>query len=411
MGICSEGFQEGGVMKKKLAFFLGISPNFAFAAGNVAIALNRYCKGTEYDIVIYHSGVSNRDLEAFSRIPHCILRGFSLDDDFVEFMICSLPEDCRFRTREKLMCFAHFEAFALLREYENVIWLDADVLVQDDLLGLVQFGPLAFTPDGHSVGEQFFSPPQCKYDLEREAFRIDMMVLGDSLPYERIYQWCYDEARSFASYSKNPEQAIINLCLQEFHLKPAVISEKWQCFSYRPETVSARCVHFGTDRKVWNDKVLYVLYPEWYRNHMRWVELGGGVSEDYQMEGASPWDVQRMLLREQRRFFLFHKIPENSKLIIYGGGGRGHRYVEQIQRIAYYKIVAVLDKDPSNVEEFTFSVLGAASFHVLYPEEIAEAGDYDYVVIALKAEEMIREAEDILLRSGVPKEKIVWNEG
>lgn len=108
---------------------------------------------------------------------------------------------------------------------------------------------------------------------------------------------------------------------------------------------------------------------------------------------------------------MFHKIPENSKLIIYGGGGRGHRYVEQIQRIAYYKIVAVLDKDPSNVEEFTFSVLGAASFPVLYPEEIAEAGDYDYVVIALKAEEMIREAEDILLRSGVPKEKIVWNEG
>ena len=48
---------------------------------------------------------------------------------------------------------------------------------------------------------------------------------------------------------------------------------------------------------------------------------------------------------------------------------------------------------------------------MLYPEEIAEAGDYDYVVIALKAEEMIREAEDILLRSGVPKEKIVWNEG
>ena len=397
-------------MKKKLAFFLGISPNFAFAAGNVAVALNRYCKGDDYDIVVYHSGLSNEDRDAFLRIPHCALRDFSLEEDFVEFMMRSLPEGCRFRTRERLMCFAHFEAFLLLDEYEIVVWLDADILVQEDLLGIVQFAPLAFTPDGYSVGEQFIARPQCKYDLDREAFRIDMMVLGDSLPYEKMYRWCYEEAKLYAAFVKNPEQAIINLCLQEFGLEPVSIPESWQCFSYKPETVSSRCVHFGTDRKVWNDEILFILYPEWYRNHVKWMELGGTVSDDYAMADASPWTAIEMLIREQRSFFLFHRIPEGSKVVVYGGGKVGHRFIELMQQIPYYNIVAVLDKNTSDVGRFSFSVLGSATFPILPPEDITEIEEYDYVVIALKDENMIHEAEYSLLQLGVPEEKIIYRD-
>ena len=373
----------------------------AFAAGNVAIALNRYCRNNAYDIVIYHSGLSEQDKRVFMKIPHCILKEYTLEEKFIEFMLESLPEECRFRTRERLMCFAHFEAFRLLEEYENVVWLDADILVREDMTGLMKLAPLAFAADRHSVGEQFIASFQCKYDLNREAIRISMMVLGDSLPYEEMYKWCYQEAWKYAAYSKNPEQAVINLCLQEFDLQPLLIPNDWQCCDpYIFEiSIESRCIHFGTEHKVWNDEKLFIFYPEWYRNHAKWLKLGGSVSNDYKIAQGYPSDIFQRIMKGKKSLFRFDKVPTQSKIIIYGGGKIGHRYIEQIQEIEYCTVIAVLDKNASKVRDLPVPVL--------LPEELSQIVSYDYIVIALKDEKMIQEVRQKLLQIGVDEKKIV----
>ena len=108
-------------MKKKLAFLLGITPNLAFAAGNVALGINKYMSDDDYDIVIYYTELAQNDLEVFSKVPHVILRQFSLPEDFINTMMKKLPSQSRFRSNYRLMCFAHFEVFPLLKEYQNVL--------------------------------------------------------------------------------------------------------------------------------------------------------------------------------------------------------------------------------------------------------------------------------------------------
>lgn len=264
-------------MKKKLAFLLGITPNLSFAAGNVAIGINKYMSNNNYDIVIFYTELPEKDILAFSKIPHVTLKQFELPKSFVHTFLESLPKESRFREKNKLMCFAHFEVFSLLENYENVAWIDVDTSIQKDLSTIINFSnPIGITKDTPwKVRDQFIGDID-EYNLDIEGYCTAVMVANDSLPYKEIYGWLYKKALQYAALLKNPDQAIISIMLQEFNIKPICMPlEEWQCISWKREAATARIVHFGTENKIWNDSNICNAFPEWYRNHEMWLEIGG----------------------------------------------------------------------------------------------------------------------------------------
>lgn len=387
-------------MKKNLAYFLGISSNLAFAAGNVALGINKHSVNNDYDIVIYYSDLTGKDEASLKKIPHCILKKFVLDSKFVDFMMHELPDKCRFRTYERLMCYSHYEAFALLDEYKHVIWLDADILIQEDIEPLVKWGPLGFSEDGkRRVADQFVDEPKCFYNLSAKAIQIGLMVLDDTIPYWEMYQFCYDKSWEYARYSLNPEQAVINLMLQEFKMEPKIIPEYIHCDCRSNIAPRAWIVHFGTDVKVWNDYGRFDAFPEWYRNHKKWITLGGTESKEYTVTIRPPRNLMEVVRIQNEYSFLLYQIPRGSKVVIYGGGGVGHLYVEQLNKTGYCTVIAVLDKNADKI-----TGLGELVF---FPEKVKEIVGYDYVVIAMEDREKILEVRKLLGRLNVPSNKIV----
>lgn len=263
-------------MKKKIAFVFAFSSNLAFAAGNCAIALNRYMKKKDYDIVMLHNELPENDIKAFSKIKHVVLRRFDLNEDFVQHMLNNLPKDTRFRTRNHLMCFGHFEAFKLLREYETVIYNDVDISIQKDLSPLLNYGPIGLTEDTPWTVRDQFTKSIDNYSMNVPSFCSAVMVLKDSLPYEEIYKYLWETSKNLSNYLINPDQSVINLVLQKFNLKPKLIPLKeYQCISWKDEAITASVVHFGTEKKVWNNTNICNAFPEWYRTHLLWLDLGG----------------------------------------------------------------------------------------------------------------------------------------
>lgn len=65
--------------KKNLAYLLVCSGDLAFAAANVALGINKYNREEDYDILVYHTGMTERDKRAFAKIPHAVLREYHLD--------------------------------------------------------------------------------------------------------------------------------------------------------------------------------------------------------------------------------------------------------------------------------------------------------------------------------------------
>lgn len=289
--------------KKPLAFLLGITPNLAFAAGNVALNLNKYMRDEDFEIVIYYTDLYEKDRLALTRIPRVRLVQFHLPEKFVAAMLAKIPPQSRFRDVNKLMCFTHFEVFPLLREYKNVVWLDADVAVQANLKTIVDFAPFGITGDEPWTVQENFTAKIEGYDMDVPGFCSAVMIVNDVLPYEMLHEWCYDTALKYAEYLKNPDQGIFNLLFQEFDIRPNEMPHRiWQCISWRDEANIAFITHFGTERKVWNTENICNAFPEWYRTHQEWLRLGGS---DFPDDSMNPRNILHSLeeldqLREEK---------------------------------------------------------------------------------------------------------------
>jgi hypothetical protein len=293
--------------KRPLAFLLGISANLGFAAGNVALSLNKYMGSEAFDILIYYSSLHEHDRIALGKIPHVHLVPFQLDATFIELMLSRLPPTSRFRNADSLMCFCHFEAFALLDRYKTVVWLDADVAIQGSLSGINEFKPIGITADSPWPVRGNFTEAVPGYNMDRPGWCSAVMVVQDDLPHADLYRWCYDKAAEYAPILVNPDQGIINLAFEHFRITPSEMPlEVWQCVPWREQARTARITHFGTDRKVWSDPNVFAAFPEWYRTHLEWLELGGGDFSRWRTPPKNPLDaldaLDKLTLTGSRRW-------------------------------------------------------------------------------------------------------------
>lgn len=263
--------------KNKLAFVFAFTQNLSFAAGNCAIALNRHLKITDYDIVMPHSDLSDKDIATFNKIPHVVLKRFDLQDDFVDHMLKNIPKQSRFRTKNHLMCFGHFEAFSLLRDYEYVVYNDVDVSFQRDISDIISYVPFGIAPDTPWKVRDQFSREVPGYDMEREGYCSSVMVLSDNLPYNEIVNFLYEKAWEYADCLINPDQAIICLAVQKFNINPKLIPiDIYSCISWKDCAITAKTVHFGTEKKSGKILTYVILFQngiELISNGSNWADL------------------------------------------------------------------------------------------------------------------------------------------
>jgi len=262
--------------KRPLAFLLGISENLGFAAGNVALGLQKHLPDEDYDVLIYYSSLNDQDRAALEKITHVRVVPFNFDAHFMDLMLARLPSNSRFRNVNSLMCLSHFEAFALLAQYSSVVWLDADLAIQGNLKDIRSFKPFGITSDSPWTVQNNFTQPIDGFDMDAPGWCTAVMVVHDELPYQDLYKWCNEKTTEYAGVLYNPDQGIINLAFQHFHITPSEMPyEVWQCVPWREQAASALIVHFGTERKVWTESNVFNAFPEWNRLHREWLRLGG----------------------------------------------------------------------------------------------------------------------------------------
>lgn len=283
--------------KRTLAFCICCSENIIFSAANVALSLNKYMPNEEFDIVIFHNGLSANNLQALEKIPRCSIRMLSFPDNFQKNIMEKLPNG-RWKNPNSILCFAKFEVFDLLYEYQTVIWLDADVAIQSSIVELRKFGPFAQAKDVNcntisSVRDQFCRCWQLDkmYNMDADAYLDALIVVNDRLPqWRELREYCYEKALEYAEHLVNPTQAVFALMLQDFKISVMEIPGfDYICHAQHEFASLAKVVHFGGLNKVWNDFRLFRAYPEWFRTHLNWIELGGGDFDRSWVSTRSLW--------------------------------------------------------------------------------------------------------------------------
>lgn len=301
-------------MKKKLAYFMACSDNIIFAAGNVALQLNKYMPDKDFDIVIYHSKLQENNKKALQKINHVVLRDFSFDKEFSQFMLSEhgLPNNGRWKSPSSLFAAAHFEIFNLLNEYETVIWLDVDISIQGDISELEKFGPFGIAKDLNwnkvwKVKDQFIKPI-LDYDMNRDAHINAVIVVNDKLKdFDKYTAQCYALAKKWARYLKNLDQAVFEMLFQDNKIITNDIPwNDFVCHAHHQAAATAKIVHFGCAVKPWTDQLFIQCYPEWFRTHLRWLELGGDDFDRSNISTCAIWfDINRnYVCKNSQSFFV-----------------------------------------------------------------------------------------------------------
>lgn len=291
--------------KKPLLYLLAATENIIFAAGNVALALNKYMPNKDYEVLVLHRGLKSKNEKALLSIPKVKLQKLEFPEGFEELMLSSdqgLPKG-RWNNPNSLVAAAHFEIFKYLDEYQTVIWLDVDMSVQADISELENYGPLAQALDLNfneiwSVGDQF-TKYLLDYDMSANNYINSVIVVNDKLENYQLYRnECYELTKKYAPYIKNLDQAIFALLFQKYSITPKVLSwNDFTCHAHHEAAAVAKIVHFGCNEKVWNNSLLFQCYPEWFRVHMEWLKLGGSDFDRSNISSRAVWTELHNLSR------------------------------------------------------------------------------------------------------------------
>lgn len=261
------------------AVVTGVTGDWAFAAGTVLLAFRRHNPGMEADIIVFCDDTL-READA------AILR--NLGAQLVPFT--HVPAEL---TAEALEVFsplslAKFDCFDMLQRYTSVVWLDADVLVQDSLEGLFDCGPLGLALED----PEFSDPPGVKpaqinlhesiegFDGGADNLNSGVIVFRNDLPApDALRQGCLEFVCRHCAILRNPDQAAFNLLaqmlLRQYPQGVFQLPQAYNAHPRNPAAVFAPVVHAFGDEKPWNDGLTAACFPEWQRDYARWQSLGG----------------------------------------------------------------------------------------------------------------------------------------
>ena len=261
------------------AVVMGITGNWAFAAGTVLLALRRHNPALNADIIVFCDGsLPTKDAHILQE----------LGAQLVPFT----PVDAAL-TAEALSVFsplslAKFHCFDLLRHYESVVWLDSDILIQDSLEDLFTCGPLGLAledpefsdPPGAKPAQINLHGPVQGFDSKAHNLNSGVLVFRNDLPEpQALRQMCLDFVCAHAPLLRYPDQAAFNALAQMLlRQAPHCVQQLPQHFNAHPRNPAATfapVVHAFGAYKLWNDGLTATCFPEWQRDYARWRHLGG----------------------------------------------------------------------------------------------------------------------------------------
>lgn len=247
--------------KKPLAIVLGITDNWAFAAATVLLGLQEHKLKHDYNIIIYHQNLSDKNRLLLQQIHPCVFVDYEVD----------LINTEKF-SRVSKMAFSRYECFGLLEKYKKVLWLDSDILIKGDISGLIDScasGIAMYKHEGIPMSVSF-SLPVLGFDMTKVCFNTGILLLTDSLDnVEALREWCYEKTNEWSN-EINSDQAIINLLLQAFDLSVSELDIRYNC-PPNMESTETLILHPWGENKFWNGLV----HPLWEKYFLQWRALGG----------------------------------------------------------------------------------------------------------------------------------------
>ncbi len=256
-------------MKKKNAVFL--ADTRTALVGQMLVQINNTNKGLfDEAIIFYDDDISEKDKKIMNSIMPC---------NFIKFdskIFDSFFDNEKYKRFTKLS-FARYEMFNLLSLYENILWIDTDVVIQGSLKPLLKkavetgMAMLCEDEDNKSatqtdINRTNFKEPVIEYDMNTPLYCSGIIAVNEKLKkHNELTDWCYGKTKELFENLNLPDQGILNLMIQEFELNVVPIGDfgKYGAMPYYGRDCSKSVViHSWGKNKFWSSVYLLKKYPK-----------------------------------------------------------------------------------------------------------------------------------------------------
>ncbi len=257
--------------KKNVALVLGSTKDFFYATGPVVLNIKKFSPDLADDIVIYYDDIAERDR-----------------DILVDELGCRLiPYDCPLKVspdatdalqRFTLLSFSIYEIFGLLDEYRQVLWLDSDICIQDDISGILEYGPVGIRHGGSKLGSAMGRKVNPALD-DLPTNNTGVVLVTDELAadYRALREQCYFYTERFIKTLFLPDQAVLNYVLFKNNISITDLTSAYNYTGYHSlhGYSAAKIFHLPGEIKFWNHSLLRKLFPVWDECYKKWLDMGG----------------------------------------------------------------------------------------------------------------------------------------
>ena len=221
------------------------------------------------EVVVYHDGISKKDQELINKI---------FKTRFIEYDYHPKSRNDEVISYFSRMVYCKYECFALLNEYDEVVWSDYDVVVQDKLDEFCTITDDEFnvlTSETTLRGFLFkdiINKDVLSYDLDAEGVGTPLFALSNKLDkYNEIHKWCYDKTEKWGDDLYLPEQCIFSIAVQKFGIKTKRFDfDEYACYPTKTQG-DEKIIHAAGQPKFWNG----MNNETWNNNYSSWLGMGG----------------------------------------------------------------------------------------------------------------------------------------
>lgn len=294
---------------KKLAILLCSTTNQIFAVGNVLIGLKKHFSlpEEEYDIILYiDKDMHKRDEKALKKIYKNII--INKYNKVFSYEYNESNAIKYFTT----MAHARYEAFELLENYNKVLYLDTDVLIQKDIIEILNmneydmyaaFEKTSIKSNLENKNFNTISNEQLKYNIERKVFNSGVLLFNKKIAEYKnaIKEWCYNKSEEW----KAADQVVLNLMVQEFNINIGDFTNKYNRYVF-DNLDDAIIVHScAWNLKFWDG----INNKNWEENNKEWISLGGLKYKNLkkQITNTIAWWIPIKKLREKFINYFYKK--------------------------------------------------------------------------------------------------------
>ena len=263
--------------QKNTAIILGATGNLSYALAVVLYGLKKHNQSllNEAEIIIYYQNMEQSIRDALGKITPC---------HFVPYQFPHMQHMRAHILRDYgEMTFVRYECFRYLKQYQYVLWLDADILIQADISDMRRQIP-------HGIGfrrEYYDERVRVNFTQDIPNFMMDaphynagIMAISKALLPDKdtLSDWCYQKTAEIASSLYYPDQGILLLMCQHFGLTIDPLDEKYNCEARRNCSAlkKAALIHAVGHRKFWK----YYYFDEWFETYKKWVQETGFACEN-----------------------------------------------------------------------------------------------------------------------------------